>query len=295
MGKGARNWYRAWHPYMFLALGIIGLFVFRLGPIIAAFLMSFTEWNIMGDINWVGLANYKEMFASGDFWTILRNTGVFTLVYVPGALFVGFLLSLVINVKVQAVSFFRALFFSPLVTSAVAIGMAWSWILSPKFGILNYFINAALGLEGPAWLGNPNTALIAVALVFVWKEAGFYMIIFLAGLQNIPNSLYEVASVDGASWWHKLRKITIPLLTPTTFFALIIAVFRLWQHFQLVYTMTKGGPGLSSTTLPYSIYQNAFVFYNMGYASALAYVFVLIVGAITALNFYYKSRWVKYQ
>ncbi|MCF7890132.1 sugar ABC transporter permease [Candidatus Bipolaricaulota bacterium] len=257
--------------------------------------MSFTEWNIMGDIEWVGLANYKEMFASGDFWIVLRNTGVFTLIYVPGALFAGFLLSLVINVKVKAVSFFRALFFSPLVTSAVAIGMAWSWILSPKFGILNYFINAALGIEGPAWLGNPDTALMAVALVFIWKEAGFYMIIFLAGLQNIPNSLYEVASVDGASWWHKLRKITLPLLTPTTFFALIIAVFRLWQHFQLVYAMTKGGPGISSTTLPYSIYQNAFVFYNMGYASALAYVFVLIVGAITALNFYYKSRWVTYQ
>lgn len=295
MRNGARNWYQSWHPYAFLALGVVGLFVFRLGPIGAAFFMSFTEWNIMGDIEWVGLANYKEMFASGDFWIVLRNTGVFTLIYVPGALFAGFLLSLVINVKVKAVSFFRALFFSPLVTSAVAIGMAWSWILSPKFGILNYFINAALGIEGPAWLGNPDTALMAVALVFIWKEAGFYMIIFLAGLQNIPNSLYEVASVDGASWWHKLRKITLPLLTPTTFFALIIAVFRLWQHFQLVYAMTKGGPGISSTTLPYSIYQNAFVFYNMGYASALAYVFVLIVGAITALNFYYKSRWVTYQ
>ncbi|MEA3311013.1 MAG: sugar ABC transporter permease [candidate division WOR-3 bacterium] len=288
-------WYKPWHPYAFILLAIVGLFIFRLGPMAFAFVMSFTRWDLLTSPEWIGITNYLELFTTGDFWVVVKNTFVFALVYVPGGLLVGLLLALLINVKVKGIGFFRALFFSPLVTSAVAIGMVWNWILSPQYGIFNYLLEVIFHVEGISWLGNSATALIAIAAIFVWKEAGFYMIIYLAGLQNIPVNLYEASATDGASKFQKLRWITLPLLTPTTFFALVISLFRMLRHFELIYAMTRGGPGIASTTLPYSIYQNAFIFYRIGYASAIAYVLVLLVGVVTLINFYYKRYWVKYQ
>ncbi len=273
---------------------LVGLFVFRLGPISTAFLMSFTRYDILSPPQWVGLDNYRELIERGDFWLALRNTMIFAVIYVPGALSVGLTLALLLNAKLKGIGFFRALFFSPLVTSSVAIGIVWSWILSPRFGVVNYMLKL-FGIEGPSWLGDPSTALASVATVFVWKEAGFYMVVYLAGLQDIPVTLYEAAEIDGASRWQRFWRITFPLLTPTTFFALTIAMIRMLQHFDIIYAMTRGGPGMASTTLPYAIYLNAFVFYRMGYASAMAFMFMLLVGCLTFLNFLSKRYWVKYQ
>jgi multiple sugar transport system permease protein len=260
----------------------------------AGFLMSFTDYDILMPPRWVGLGNYVELFTRGDFWLALKNTFIFALIYLLGGLAVGLGLALLLNTKVSGIGFFRALFFSPLVTSSVAIGLVWNWILSPRFGVLNYILKL-MGLTGPSWLGDSSTALASVATVFVWKESAFYMIIYLAGLQDIPLSLYEAAEMDGASKWQRFWRVTFPLLTPTTFFALTIAMFRMLQHFDLIYAMTRGGPGMATTTLPYAIYLNAFVFYRMGYASAMAFVFALLVGFLILLNFLSKKYWVRYQ
>lgn len=288
------KWYREWHAWLFILPAIIGLFVFRLGPMVFAFFMSFMQWNIISPAQWLGLQNYVEMFGDPSFWTVLQNTFIFLLIYVPGVMVFGLLLAVLVNQKMKGVKGFRAMYFAPVVTSAVAIGMVWGWLLSPKYGLLNYLLEF-LGINGPSWLGDSKWALISIALVMVWKMAGYYMILFLAGLQDVPGVLYEASRIDGANRFQSFRNITLPLISPTTFFVLIIAIIDSFRNFQIVYTMTQGGPGISSTTLPYSIYQNAFVFYRMGYASAMAYVLLAIVGLITLVNFYMKKRWVKYQ
>jgi len=273
---------------------LIGLFVFRLGPIVFAFFMSFTHWDIFSPPQWIGFSNYVEMFSDSTFWEMLKNTFIFSGIYVPAVMAMGLFLAVLVNRKMPGITSFRAIFFSPVVTSAVAIGLVWGWLLSPKYGLLNNFLQL-FGINGPSWLGDSKWALMSIAFVMTWKMAGYYMILFLAGLQDIPRTIYEASKIDGATprqaFWH----ITLPLLSPTTFFVLIMAIIDSFRNFQIIYTMTRGGPGTSSTTLVYGIYQNAFVFYRMGYASAMAYILLAIVGGITLVNFYLKKRWVKYQ
>ncbi len=288
------KWYRPWHAWLFILPALIGLFVFRLGPIIFAFFMSFMHWDIFSPPEWIGLSNYSEMFSDPTFWEMLKNTFIFSGIYVPAVMALGLLLAVLVNRKLPGINTFRATFFSPVVTSAVAIGLVWGWLLSPKYGLLNNFLEL-FGITGPSWLGDAKWALMSIAFVMTWKMAGYYMILFLAGLQDIPRTLYEASKIDGATprqtFWH----ITLPLLSPTTFFVLIIAIIDSFRNFQIIFTMTRGGPGTSSTTLVYGIYQNAFVFYRMGYASAMAYILLAIVGGITLINFYLKKHWVKYQ
>ena len=288
------SWYKPWHPWIFLIPTLLGLFVFRLGPMFFALYMSFTDWNIMLRPNWIGLENYKELFTDPVFYEILLNTFEFSLVYVSGVMVFGLLLAVLVNSKIKGVRFFRTAYFTPVVTSAVAVGIVWGWILSPKYGFLNYLIERFLGITPPSWLGDEKWALLTVASVQTWKMVGYYMIIYLAGLQNIPSQLYEAARIDGASKYQIFWRITLPLLSPTTFFAFTIAIIDSFRNFEIIYTITQGGPQHASTTLVYSVYLNAFVFYRMGYAAAMAYVLLGVVGLITLLNFFLKKYWVKY-
>ncbi len=292
--KKRLSWYRPWHPWVFLIPTIIGLFVFRLGPMFFALYMSFTDWNIMLRPNWIGLENYKELFSDPVFYDILLNTFEFSAVYVSGVMIFGLLLAILVNSKLKGVRFFRTAYFTPVVTSAVAVGIVWGWILSPKYGLLNYLLENWFHITPPSWLGDEKWALLTVAAVQTWKMMGYYMIIYLAGLQNIPKQLYEAARIDGASKYQIFWKITLPLLSPTTFFAFTIAIIDSFRNFEIIYTMTQGGPQHASTTLVYSVYLNAFVFYRMGYAAAMAYVLLGVVGLITLLNFFLKKYWVKY-
>lgn len=295
MKSGVSRWYKPWHPFIFVGPLIVGLFLFRLGPMIYAFFLSFNRWNIISAPVWVGLDNYVELFTSDRFLSILGNTLRYSVTYVPLVMIVGLGLALIINRQIKGIAFFRAAFFSPVITSAVAIGLIWSWILAPRFGILSYISRTLFGINTPAFLAQSATALTTVAVVTVWRMSGYIMIIYLAGLQEIPNTFYEASKLDGANAWQRLRYITLPLLTPTTFFILIISIFESFKNFEIIYTMTRGGPGISSTTISYSIYQNAFVFYRMGFGSAQAYVLLGIVSIVTVLNFMLKKRWVKYQ
>lgn len=281
-------------PYLFIAPMILGLILFRFGPILASFLISFTEWRGTTPPEFIGLGNYAELFSSDVFWQILRNTFAFAALFVPGVMILGLFLAVLVNQKLKGIAFYRGLFYMPAITSMVAVGLVWNWIFSTRYGILNYFLRSAFDVtRPPAWLADSDTALLVLVIVSVWKSAGFPMLIYLAGLKGIPNYLHDAARIDGANAWQRFRFVTLPLLTPVTFFILIISIFDAFQTFEVTLTMTGGGPLYASTTLSFSIYNNAFQFFRYGYSSALAYVLMVIVVIITIINFYFRRRWVR--
>ena len=280
-------------PWLFVTPTILGLIFFRLGPIIAAFFASFTSWNVFSPPQWIGATNYVELFHSSTFWMILRNTLVFSLIYVLGVMVFGLFLALLVNNRIKGITFFRGLYYLPVITSTVAIGVVWSWILSPRFGVLPNVL-ADLGVHTiPSFLGDSRYALLTLVIVYIWKMSGYHMILFLAGLQNIPEEYYEAAKIDGATRWQSLRHITLPLLSSTTFFIGIIALIQSLQSFDITMAMTEGGPNYASATLSFFTYINAFVHFRMGYASAMSFVLLIIVGIITFINFYARKYWVE--
>lgn len=282
--------YRKSTPYLFIAPMLVGLILFRLGPIIAALFISLTKWNVRTSPEFLGLANYSEMFASDTFWLILKNTLVFAAAYVPGVMILALIMALLVNQKLRGIGFYRALFFMPYITSMVAVAMVWNWIFSTRFGVLNNVLRSLFGTGNVAWLNE--YPLWVLVIVTIWKTSGFQMMIYVAGLQGIPAYLYEAARIDGATRWQQFRYITLPLLSPITFFILIFSIIAAFRTFEVTFAMTGGGPLNQSTTLAYYIYQNAFVFNRMGFASSLAYILMFIVGVITVLNFYGRRRWV---
>ncbi len=282
-------------PYLFVLPMMIGLFIFRLGPTAVAAYASFTKWNVRTPPQFLAVANYAELLTSDTFWLVFRNTLFFTAIFVPGVMAVSLLMAMMVNQKLRGISFFRGLYFMPYITAMVAVAMVWRWIFATRFGVLNYALTNFLGIaDPPAWLADRNWALPALAIVAIWKQVGFQMLIFLAGLQGIPNSLYEASSIDGASKRDQFFKITLPLLSPITFFIFVITVIDAFKTFEVTYAMTGGGPNNASTTLAYYIYQNAFTFGRMGFASALAIILMIIVSVTTLISFRLKDRMVEY-
>lgn len=285
------RWYSWYHPWLFLSLALVGLGVFRLYPIIGAFRLSFTSWDIMNQPQWLGLENYIEIFTDSRYLGIVANTMGFSAIYTGGVMILGLALALLLNTRLKGIETFRALTYAPVVTSAVAVGIVWNWILSGRFGVLNHIIGV-FGIDGPHWLGEPELALPTVASVHVWKMAAYYMTIFLAGLQEVPRNLYESARIDGASGAQQFLHVTLPMLAPFTFFILIIAAVDSFNNFEIIYSMTRGGPQQATTTMVYSVFLNGFVFYRVGFATAVAFLLMAIVGVFTALNFWLRRRWV---
>lgn len=280
-------------PYLFVAPMVFGLFVFRIGPVIAAFVMSFTAWNVRTNPDYIGLSNYRELYESPIFHEVFQNTLTFALFYVPGIMILSLTMAVVVNQKLRGIAFFRGLYFMPYITTMVAVAIVWNWIFATRFGLLNYVLRNYIGFDRPPrWLASRDYALYVLIIVTIWKNAGFQMMVFLAGLQGIPAHFYEAARVDGANRWRLFRHITLPLLSPVTFFVLIITLIQATQTFEVTYTMTEGGPRNASTTLAYYIYQNAFVYNRMGFASSLAYVLIALVGGVTLINFWARRRWV---
>ena len=282
-------------PYLFVLPTIVGLIVFRLGPVAVAIGASFTRWNVQTPPEFLGLDNFVELVSSETFWLIFRNTVLFTLIFVPGVMIVSLLMAVMVNQKLRGIAFFRGLYFMPYITAMVAVAMVWNWIFATRFGILNYvLINFFQISNPPAWLADRTWALPALAIVAIWKQVGFQMLIFLAGLQSIPRSLYDAAAIDGANRQQQFFKITLPLLSPITFFIFVITVIEAFKTFEVTFAMTEGGPNNASSTLAFYIYQNAFIFGRMGFASALALFLLLFVGLTTLLSFKLKGRMVEY-
>lgn len=287
--------YRKIVPYLFILPMVVGLVVFRFGPIAASLLASFTRWSVYAPPQWLGLGNYQEMLTSSEFWTVLTNTLIFTIAYVPGVVILALIMALLVNQKLRGITLFRGLYFMPYITSMVAVAMVWNWIFSTRFGLVNYVLKELFNVNSPpAWLADRHYTLFVLILVSTWKTAGFQMLIFLAGLQDIPRELYEAARVDGADGRQIFFSITLPLLSPVTFFVIVNSIINAFRTFEVTYAMTQDKPSYAPT-LAYNIYQNAFIFFRMGYASALAYVLLLLVGFVTFINFLLKRRWVFYR
>ncbi|WP_280800088.1 carbohydrate ABC transporter permease [Agrobacterium fabrum] len=254
--------------------------------------MSFTRWQIFDQPQWVGFDNYLHILASPAAAKVFFNTAWFSAMYVPGVIVLALVLAVLLNNGLRSSAFFRGAFFLPYITATVAVALVWKWIFSTKFGILNNVLLWLGFADPPAWLSDPLWSLPAVAIVAVWKDSGFFMLLLLAGLQTIDSVVYEAARMDGASRVRQFFEITIPLLSRSLFFVLVIAIVRSTQTFELTYSLTGGGPNGASTTLAFFIYENAFVSFQMGYASALAYLLCFAVGLLTLINFYVRRKWV---
>ena len=285
--------YRKITPYLFIMPMLVGLIIFRFGPIIASFLISFTEWRGTAPPAFIGFDNYVELFNKEVFWVVLGNTITFAALFVPGVIILGLALALLVNQKIQGIAFFRGMYYLPAITSMVAVALVWNWIFATRYGILNHVLRTYLSVrQPPAWLASSDTALLVLVIVSVWKSAGLQMLIFLAGLKGIPGYLYEAARIDGANRYQQFRHVTLPMLTPVTFFVLIISIFEAFRTFEVTFVMTGGGPLHKSATLAYFIYENAFQFFRFGYSSAVAYVLMVLVVIITIVNFRFRRSWV---
>ena len=273
-------------PYLFLLPASIVLLVFMFGPLGYAAYLSFTDFNALSAPRPVGFANYQRLVSDPVFWKTLRNTFVYLLGVVPALVVLPLFLAVLVNRSLAGVSFFRAAYYLPVVISMVVAGLMWKWIFA-ETGVLNYVAGLALpwlASQPIAWLSRPDTALAAVMIVTVWKGLGYYMVIYLAGLQTIPQDIYESASIDGASPWQATMRLTVPLLWPSIAFVAIVSSISALKVFTEIYVMTRGGPLDASATVVYYLYQQSFEHLNMGYANAIGMVLFLIILAFSILN-----------
>jgi multiple sugar transport system permease protein len=292
MSRSARR--EAIEGYIGISPWLIGFIVFTLGPILASLYFSFTNWRIMVDPAWIGLQNYIRIFTKDpDFYQSLKVTFTYVGLALPLHLLCGLGLSLLLNQKVFGMNVFRTVFYLPVVLSGVSVALMWMWLLNPDYGVVNTLLSK-IGIVGPQWFWDPKWALPSVVLMNLWRVGGS-AIIYLAGLQNIPPHLYEAAEIDGAGTWSKLRHITIPMLTPTLFFQMVMELIEAFQVFTAVYVITGGGPIRSTLFYMFFMFRTAFEDFQMGYASALAWIMALIIMFFTALVFKSSPLWVFYE
>ncbi|HEX5418159.1 MAG TPA: sugar ABC transporter permease [Chloroflexota bacterium] len=284
--RSPRSWRRGEEltGYLFILPSALLIAAFLAFPVIYSLWLSLVSWDGMSaHIRFVGLGNYDLLIHSSEFWNSLKVTGYYTFVTVPLRMAVALALAIFLNQKIRGLGIYRTLYFTPVVTSGIAVSIIWVWIYDPTWGIANWVLSL-VGIPPLQWLSSPNEAMPGLILMSIWKSVGFDMVIYLAGLQGIPETYYEAARVDGAGLWSMFRHITWPLLAPTTFFILVTGIIGASQVFDQVFVMTNGGPLRSTEVLVFILYQHAFKFFEMGYASALAWVIFLIVLVFTVLQ-----------
>lgn len=277
----------------FLLPSLLPLMLFTLGPMLASMGISLLEWNLLTSPEFAGLDNYARLLGDGDFWAAVGHTFQFLGMYLPLVFVGGLVIALGLNRGVRAIGVLRSLYFLPVVTSWVVVALMWKWLLNPSSGMVNTVLGL-VGIDGPGWWTDPSWAMPAVVLASAWKDLGFVMVIFLAGLQSIPQDYYEAALVDGAGAWSRFRHVTLPLLSPASFFVLTISLINGFQVFDQVFVMTGGGPAGATTVIVERIYTSAFRYSEMGYAAAMSWALFLIVIAVTAFQFRYQDQWVHY-
>lgn len=277
----------------FLGPSLLALLAFSIGPMLGTVWVSLQDWNLIRDADFVGLDNYRELWGDDAFHRALKNTLYYLVGYLPLVLVGGLGLALLVNSKLKGVAIFRAIYFLPVVTSWVVVALLWKWLLNPSDGLVNWGLGL-VGIDGPGWWTSRTWAMPSVILASAWKDLGFVMIILLAGLQSIDESLYEAAKIDGAGAWQRLRNITIPMLTPSLFFVIVISLINGFQVFDQVWVMTEGGPAGSSTVVVEQIVKNTFSYGRAGYASAMSVVLFVIILAVTAVQIRTQKRWVFY-
>ncbi|WP_214324526.1 carbohydrate ABC transporter permease [Nonomuraea sediminis] len=269
-----------WHAYLFIGPSLFGVVAFLILPVVIVFVLSFFDWELLSDPTFVGLDNYRKMAGDGSVWSSLGITVAYVLLCVPLQTVLALGLALLANQKVRGVKFFRALFVVPWMATPMVLGLVWSWIFDPKDGAINQFLDL-FGITGPAWLSETSLALPAVALVHVWQNTGYNMLFFLAGLQGIPQELYDAAACDGATPRQRFWRVTLPLLNPTMFFVTVTNMIGAFQAFDTIYSMTAGGPSESTSVINYKIFHVAFKEFDFGYASTLSLVLFLVILLVT--------------
>ncbi len=281
--------------YLMIAPLMLGLLVFYIWPVFQTFYFSFTKWGAFGKYHWTGLSNYAQLLLDPDLGGALRNTLIFTVLSVPGGIALSLLVAVLLNQKIRGVAVYRTLYFLPAVTMPAATAVVWKWLYNGDYGL----INSVLGLvhiQGPRWVSDSHIALYSLILVAIWSSIGNNMVLFLAGLQGIPATYYEAASLDGAGPFHIFFRITLPLLSPTIFFTTVISLIGAFQVFDLIFLMF-GPTSLvidSTQSVVYLFYKNAFLIENKGYAATIAVLLFVIILGVTAIQFQLQKRWVHY-
>jgi multiple sugar transport system permease protein len=287
----------AW-AYFFISPWIIGFIAFTIGPMLASLYYSFTEYDIISQPQWIGLANFRELFSDPLFWKSLQVTVYYASLALPLGLLLGFFLAILLNQKVPGVNLWRTLYYLPSVIAGVAVALLWIRIFNPRIGLLNPFL-AKFGIKGPGWLNDPQWAIPSLVIMSLWSVGGG-MIIYLAGLQGVPTALYDAAKVDGANLWQRFWHVTLPMVTPVIFYNLVMGLIGTFQYFTATYVIGSaagnvGGPARSTLFYNLYLYQNAFRYFDMGYASAMAWILLLIVLGLTMMVFRSSQAWVYYE
>ncbi|WP_202080576.1 carbohydrate ABC transporter permease [Caldalkalibacillus salinus] len=279
--------------YLFVLPPILGFMLFAFLPMLFSIYVSFTAFDLYNPAVFNGLDNYKRLLFEDDLFRKTIINTFYAALGIPLSIVLSLIIAMALNQKIKGLSFFRTAFFLPTVCSIVALTLLWRWIFNSDFGLLNIMLGS-IGIDGPAWLSSETWAMPAMIIQGVWSGLGMGMILYLAALQSVNPALYEAADIDGANGWNKFRYITIPSISPTTFFLLITSTITALQDFQRFMIMTEGGPNYATTTVVYYLFLNAFRYMEMGYASAMAWVLGLIILVITIINFKLSKRWVHY-
>lgn len=284
----------AWEGRLYILPWVLGFLIFTVGPMIASVYFSFTKYSVLSGAKWLGLTNYTRLFTDDRLFGLsLYNTFYFVILSVPLNLFVAFLIALLLSVQVRGINLYRTLYYLPVITPAVASALTWGMLFSGDFGLVNAVLRA-LGLPTFNWLFDPQITKLIFVIMGLWGVGGS-VIIFLAGLQNVPRVLYEAASIDGANLWHRFLHITVPMMTPLIFFNLVLGIIGTFQVFTGAYIITAGGPANSTLFYVLYLYNNAFKFFKMGYASALAWVLFVIILIFTIIQLRMARLWVFYE
>jgi multiple sugar transport system permease protein len=283
MAKREARWF-----YVLSTPWVIGFVLFGGGPIVASAVISLTNWPLLSSPHWVGLANYDGILHDSTFWTALWNTLYFGAGSVALTLVCTLGLALLLNLNVRGQWFFRLVFYLPTITSGIATALLWELILNPDYGLINRLLGL-VGIQGPGWLASQNWAMPGLIMMSAWG-AGNMVIIYLAGLQGVPRTLHEAAAIDGAGWWRRFRSVTLPMMSPVIFFNCVTGFITSLQAYVLILIMTNGQPGSNTIVLGLYIYREAFVYFNLGYASALAWVLLMVIVIITGVQFLIGRR-----
>ena len=284
--------WRRYQGVLFVLPWFVGFIIFNLGPFVASLVISFTSWNLADPPKFVGIDNYTRLFADEVYLKSLFNTFYYTIFHVPGQIFLAFCVAGLLNRQVKGLPFFRTCFYLPAVTSGAATAIIWLFLFQPK-GIINQALET-FGIPGPNWLGSTQWAMPTLILMSFWN-IGTPMLLFLAGLQGVPQSLYEAADIDGAGWWGKLRYVTVPMMTPYLFLTAILGVIGSFQVFTPALLITGGGPANATVFLVLYLYWNGWSYFKMGYASAMAWTLLVMILLFTAVQFWVANKWVYYE
>ncbi|MAT43295.1 MAG: sugar ABC transporter permease [Anaerolineaceae bacterium] len=284
-------WKDAIWGYLFILPSMLLVLTFVFIPVISSFGISLTQWNIFGSPEFLGFANYQKIFSNQLALFTYKNTFIFSFISIPITIFLSLLLSIALNQKIKGISFYRTSYYLPVISASVAVSLVFLWIFDTNYGLLNRTLSI-FGIDPIGWLTNPKVALYSVILVSIWRGLGFNMIIFLAAIQDIPRYLYDAANIDGADKKQTFFNITLPLVSPAIFFTFITGIIGSFQSFDLIYSMTQGGPARATYLIGFLIWKEAFDYLHMGYGAALSFILFLIILVFTLIQWFFRKKWV---